>query len=106
VVDGVWIFLVPEQPWALKVPKVLSWLAKLFEPNSRRAPATTKNIAGVSWDLLAELPNTLWGASVIPQRWLRWLGELDLRDVIATIATDLVTATGDTASLESRYPGW
>lgn len=27
VVDGVWIFLVPERPWALEVPKVLSWLA-------------------------------------------------------------------------------
>lgn len=39
-------FLVPERPWALGAPKVLSWLAKLFEPNSRRALVTTKNMTG------------------------------------------------------------
>ncbi|RYZ07802.1 MAG: ADP-ribosylglycohydrolase family protein [Myxococcales bacterium] len=53
--------------------------------------------------LTGQLLGTLGGDSVVPQRWL---DELELRDVIETVATDLVTATGDTASLESRYPGW
>lgn len=53
--------------------------------------------------LTGQLLGTLWGAGVIPQRWL---DELELRDVIETIATDLLTATSGTASLEDRYPGW
>ena len=53
--------------------------------------------------LTGQLLGTLWGADVIPPRWL---DELELRDVIETMATDLVAATGDTTRLESRYPGW
>lgn len=53
--------------------------------------------------LTGQLLGALWGWEVIPERWLQ---ELELRDVIDTIARDLAAAsTGGEIDLR-RYPPW
>lgn len=54
--------------------------------------------------LTGQLLGTLWGVSVIPQRWLE---QLELREVIDQVAHDLVgVAKGPADSYWNRYPGW
>lgn len=54
--------------------------------------------------LTGQLLGTLWGEDVIPQRWL---DELELRDVIEAVATDMVAVLeGEEPTGEREYPGW
>jgi hypothetical protein len=48
----------------------------------------------------------MWGAEAIPRRWRE---QVELLDVIETIAADLSevrSGTFDTGSEQQRYPGW
>ncbi|MEI9937862.1 MAG: ADP-ribosylglycohydrolase family protein [Pseudomonadota bacterium] len=54
--------------------------------------------------LTGQLLGTLWGIECIP---LRWLDQVELRDIIEELARDLVGVTqGDSDHYWSRYPGW
>lgn len=54
--------------------------------------------------LTGQLLGTLLGADVIPPHWL---DQLELRDIIETLAQDLVAVThGDADSYSERYPSW
>jgi ADP-ribosylglycohydrolase len=54
--------------------------------------------------LTGQLLGTLWGAEVLPARWLE---QLELRDIIEQVARDLVGVTeGDSDRYWDRYPGW
>lgn len=54
--------------------------------------------------LTGQLLGTLWGADAIPSRWL---GQLELRDIIDELARDLVGVfQGESEAWSSRYPGW
>ena len=58
--------------------------------------------------LVGNLLGVRWGVETIPSRWLE---RLELRDVIATLAKDLVAAREEKLDAEDeavweRYPGW
>jgi hypothetical protein len=54
---------------------------------------------------VVQIVGTTWGASSIPERWLK---ALELRDIIEQLAQDLVDSAGWSSedAGDPRYTGW
>ena len=54
--------------------------------------------------MTGQLLGTQWGVQCLPERWL---AQVELREVIEQLASDMVSvAERVTGDLEARYPGW
>jgi len=89
---------------ALAISLFCALRAKSFEYGVRLA-VNHGGDSDSTGSLTGQLLGTMWGASVIPSRWLQ---QLELREVIEEIARDLVSVAEDCPSEElwPRYPGW
>jgi ADP-ribosylglycohydrolase len=87
---------------ALAISLYCSLRAESFEHGVRLA-ANHSGDSDSTASLAGQLLGTLRGPKVIPPHWVE---PLELRNVIETMAADLVTALDDVTNLEQRYPGW
>lgn len=88
---------------ALAISLFCALRAESFEQGVRLA-VNHSGDSDSTGSLTGQLLGTLWGADAIPSRWL---GQLELRDIIEELARDLVgVSQGESEAWSSRYPGW